>query len=570
MMYDAGMSDTVQQIKDKLSITDIVSGYAKLERAGQNFRARCPFHAERTPSFMVSPERGTYHCFGCGVGGDIFSFVQAIEGLDFKGALKVLAERAGVPLVFGAHEQKDDRGRMFELMEVATIFYQSRLTHEARVYLTKRGLAEGTIQTFRVGYAGNDWSAVSDHLRAKRFSEKEIVEAGLAKRSERGTLVDKFRNRIMFPIAGSAGRVVGFSGRIFGEHASPDAPKYLNSPETPLFQKSRILYGFDRAKQAMRKHDFAVLVEGQMDLLACHQAGWTNAVAVSGTALTLEHTTIIKRMTTNVVMVLDDDMAGIKATSRGARVALASGMQVKVARLPEGLDPAELILTKGADALRTAIREAEDIVTFLFETLAKHIPKRERFLAVAEATVLPFIREVESPTQRERYVQKAAQALRVSERAITEAIARLPRTPEERFATEQRVVDAPELDAERSHNAFALLLWQASLPTPVIDTHAFAVELERALGSPKMAALRALPENEHERLRFAAERLYGETHTLRQESATLVSILTRDRLSHELRVVTAALREAEAKGSEREIDELTARCAELTGQIARL
>src|SRR3989344_98088 len=270
-------SHTVQQVKDKLSIVDVVSQYVKLERSGMNLRARCPFHNERTPSFFVSPDRGTYHCFGCDKGGDIFSFVQEIEGLDFKGALKVLADKAGVKIVYsrGGKEQKDERGRLFELMEVATIFYSSRLTDEAKKYLKERGIAEATVKTFRLGWAGDGWSDLADHLKEKKFSEIEMLDAGVVKRTERGGVNDKFRNRITFPIADSAGRIVGFSGRIFGEKASPEAPKHLNSPETPLFHKSRILYGFDKAKQHMRKLNFAVLVEGQMDLLASHQAGWS-------------------------------------------------------------------------------------------------------------------------------------------------------------------------------------------------------------------------------------------------------------------------------------------------------
>ena len=370
------MADTVQQIKDRLSIVDVVSQYVKLERAGASLRARCPFHAERTPSFHVSPERGTYHCFGCNVGGDIFSFVEAIEGLDFKGALKVLAEKAGVELVYErgglpgqGKEQKDERERLFELLETATIFYTSRLSDAAKKYLKERGLSDATMKEFRLGLAGDAWSELSDFLKTKKFTDREIVEAGLAKNpagqqaaygagNERGRLVDKFRNRIMFPIADPAGRIVGFSGRIFGEKASPEAPKYLNSPETPLFHKSRILYGFDRAKQSIRKLNCAVLVEGQVDLAASHQAGWGNTVAVSGTAFTDEHAALIRRMTDNLVIALDADQAGIKAASRAARAALALGLNVKVAQLPSGLDPADFILKEGADAWKKAVRDS--------------------------------------------------------------------------------------------------------------------------------------------------------------------------------------------------------------------
>ncbi|MDP3965241.1 MAG: CHC2 zinc finger domain-containing protein, partial [bacterium] len=207
------MSDTVQQIKDRLSITDVVSQYVKLERSGLSMRARCPFHNERTPSFFISPERGTYHCFGCNVGGDVFSFVEQIEGLDFKGALKILAEKAGVPLVYEKKEKTDSRDRLFELLETATIFYTSHLSDAAKKYLEERGIHEETVKAFRVGLAGEAWDGLFKYLRGKGYSEKEIIDAGLAKRNERKSVNDKFRNRIMFPIADSAGRIVGFSGR---------------------------------------------------------------------------------------------------------------------------------------------------------------------------------------------------------------------------------------------------------------------------------------------------------------------------------------------------------------------
>ncbi|MBV9159275.1 MAG: DNA primase, partial [Candidatus Kaiserbacteria bacterium] len=420
-------TDTVQQIKDRLSIVDVVSQYVKLERAGSSMRARCPFHAEKTPSFHVSPERGTYHCFGCGVGGDIFSFVEAIEGLDFKGALKVLAERAGVELKYerGAKGEKDARERLLELMEAATIFYCSRLDKSAKAYLQGRGMEDGTIQAFRLGLAGDAWSEASDHLKGKKYSDAEIVNAGLAKKGDRG-LIDKFRNRIMFPIADSAGRVIAFSGRTFGEKASPDAPKYLNSPETPLFHKSRILYGFDRAKMAIRKHNFAILVEGQMDLLASHQAGWTNTVAVSGTAFTPEHAALIKRMTENLVLALDADQAGIKAAGRAARAALQGGLNVKVARLPAGKDPADLI-KEDAEAWRAAIRESKDIVTFLLDVLEEHAKSPDNFRRSVELVVLPFLTDVQSPIAREQYQREIAKRLNVSESAVAQALAAQPR-----------------------------------------------------------------------------------------------------------------------------------------------
>ncbi|MDO8514391.1 MAG: DNA primase [bacterium] len=567
------MVDTVQQIKDRLSIVDVVSQYVKLERAGASLRARCPFHAERTPSFHVSPDRGTYHCFGCNVGGDIFSFVEAIEGLDFKGALKVLAEKAGVELVYerGGKEKKDERERLFELIEVATIFYASRLSDAAKKYLKERGLKDATVQEFRLGLAGDSWSEASEYLKGKKFSDREILDAGLAKKSERGTLTDKFRNRIIFPIADSAGRVVGFSGRIFGENASPEAPKYLNSPETPLFHKSRILYGFDRAKQAIRKVNCAVLVEGQMDLLASHQAGWGNTVAVSGTAFTPEHAALIRRMTDNLVIALDADAAGIKAAGRAARAALQGGLNVKVAQLPTGLDPADFIQKKGADAWKKAIRDSKDIITFLLDVLEEHTPQPDRFRRVVEAVVLPFLSDVPSPIAREQYLREIGKRLNVSESAVAEALAKLPvqRSPE----SAPREAPKPSGNTkayDRAKQAFSILLWQQSLPKPSIDVAAYAREFEEAIGAESFAALGTLPESERESLRFAAERLHGKSSNPAREASALLHVILRELLAGELSAATQALKAAENKKNEDEVDRLMTVCKLLTTRIAQL
>lgn len=569
--------DTVQQIKDRLSIVDVVSQYVKLDRSGSSLRARCPFHAEKSPSFFVSADRGTYHCFGCGVGGDIFSFVEAIEGLDFKGALKVLAEKAGVPLDYarGKEHGKDERDRLFELTETATIFYSSRLTDEVKKYLKERGMNPSTIQAFRLGWAGDAWSECSDHLRAKKFSEKEILDAGVGKKGERGTLSDKFRNRIMFPIADSAGRIVGFSGRIFGERASPEAPKYLNSPETPLFHKSNILYGFDRAKLAMRKHNFAVLVEGQMDLLASHQAGWTNTVAVSGTAFTQEHASLIRRMTDNILIALDADAAGIKAAGRAARAALQGGLNVKVARLPTGLDPADLILKEGKDAWGKAIREAKNIITFLLDVLEEHSKGADWLRRSVEAIVLPFLSDIGSPIAREQHVREVAARLGVSESAVTEALLRVPRAPTgehslagERVAPDSFTKKSPE--SGRYRHALAILLWQQSLPTPALDLTRYAAELEEALGKEALSDLKELPEEVKEALRFSAESLYGANSNLEREVHTLLKVIHRERLVSELDTATMALKKAENTGNAKEIDQFLGVCKMLTTKIAQL
>lgn len=562
------MADTVQQIKDRLNIVDVVSQYVQLQRAGQNMRARCPFHAEKTPSFMVSPDRGTYHCFGCNVGGDMFSFVEAIEGIDFKGALKMLAEKAGVELVYAKGEKKDDKDRLFEVMEAATIFYQGALTDEAKKYLKDRGVEDATIRSFRLGWAGDAWSELSEHLRAKKFSEKEIIDAGLAKKSEKGGLTDKFRNRIMFPIMDTAGRVVAFSGRTFGEKAHPDAPKYLNSPETALYHKSKILYGFDRAKQSIRKHNFAVLVEGQVDLVLSHQAGWGNTVAVSGTAFTVEHAALLKRMSENLVIALDADQAGFKAATRSARAALQSGMQVKVAQLPHGSDPADLISKEGSEAWREVIRGAKDIITFLLEVLAAHAKDAMQLRRSVETIVLPFLADMQSPIAREQYEKEIATRLGVSVEAVRATAAKTPQplSPPSVPSATVRSADAPN----RIKQAYGFLLWQESLQKPVIDTEAYARELEGAVGESVMKELRTMPLENKETLRFFSEALHAKNGNLQRSADTLLSILRKDRLQDELQQATEALRAAEATGDDGAVLKLSEDVRTLTTVIAKM
>ncbi len=565
-------NDTVQQIKDRLSIVDVVSQYVKLERAGGSLRARCPFHAERTPSFHVSPDRGTYHCFGCGVGGDIFSFVEAIEGLDFKGALKVLAEKAGVELSYEKPEQRDARDRLFELLEVATIFYSSRLNDAANAYLKDRGISETIVCSFRVGWAGDSWSEASEYFKSKKFSDNEIIEAGLAKKNERGGLSDKFRNRIMFPIGDPAGRVVGFSGRSFGEKASPEAPKYLNSPETPLFHKSRILYGFDKAKQSIRKHNFAILVEGQMDLLASHEAGWGNTVAVSGTAFTPEHVTLVMRMTENLVLALDGDQAGIKAAGKAARAALQGGMNVKVAQLPTGSDPAELILKDGVEAWRAAIRDSKDIITFLLDVLYAHAPERDKFRRNVEAVVLPFLADVQSPIAREQYVREIARRLNVSEGAVMETFSNVPRA---RAPEQPQTVIAPQernFATDKVRQAYALLIWQESMPVSAIDSAQFEKSLREAIGDAAFEQLRAAPLSDQEALRFLASDMFKNVQTLEQEARDMSNSLLKGRLHIEITALTEAIRDAEMRQDTDALDKafeslnaLRARLAQISG-----
>ncbi|MEX2029037.1 MAG: DNA primase, partial [Candidatus Paceibacterota bacterium] len=387
------MNSPVDKIKERLSITEIVSSYIKLERAGANLKAKCPFHNEKTPSFFVSPERGSYYCFGCGASGDIFTFVEAFEGLDFKGALKILADKAGVTLSAYAKENKgaeSEKERLYQVMEEATKFFEENLKGNSEVlkYLTSRGLLDKTIQDFRIGVAHLEWRELYNHLKSKNFNDAEMEKAGLVKKTDKparnafskadagGGFYDRFRGRVMFPLADSSGRVVAFSGRLFQEDGK--SAKYLNSPDTPIFKKSSVLYGLDKAKQSIRKNNFSIVVEGQFDLILSHQAGFKNTVATSGTALTgsdksdndtTNNLGMISHLSENIVFVFDGDKAGLAASERATPIGLAlfNDMNVKAASMPSGVDPADLISQEGVDAWRAVIRNAKHIIEFLVD-----------------------------------------------------------------------------------------------------------------------------------------------------------------------------------------------------------
>ncbi|MBU6388288.1 DNA primase [Patescibacteria group bacterium] len=422
--------DTVQQIKERLSIQDIVSPYVKLRRAGRSLVGLCPFHKEKTGSFHVSLERGTWHCFGCGLGGDGFSFIEKIEGVDFKGALKILAEKAGVKIttIYGSEnrEAASKKERLHALMSRAGEWYASKFAGSpAEAYAKKRGLTGETIAAWRLGFAPEAWRALLEALSAEGFSTQELLAAGLIKEADGkpGTYYDRFRNRLMFPIRDVAGRVVAFTGRAL---ADDDLAKYLNSPETELYHKSDILFGMDRAKDAIRVRKFTMLVEGQIDVLHAHQAGFTNAVALSGTALTEKHLALMKRYSENLMLVLDADPAGLKATARSAELALRQGLRVKAARLPSGKDPADLI-SEDPKEFAKRVTAAKPIVEFFLAELGEMESDPHRLLRLAESIVLPLLSAMPSPMEREHFIQATARSLGLSGEAVRESLKRLPK-----------------------------------------------------------------------------------------------------------------------------------------------
>ncbi len=426
------MSDAVQQIKDRLNIIDVVSAYVELTRAGKHMKARCPFHSEKTPSFNVSPERGMYHCYGCGAGGDMFTFIEAIEGVDFKGALKILAAKANVELVPVSPQKKSERDRLYAVLEDATTFYQAELkkSPDSLAYLEKRGVKEETIEKWRIGFVPGppqaSWGVVKEHLLTKGYTEAEMLKAGLIKLSEKGKdSYDVFRNRIMFALFDQSGRVVGFSGRTM--ESGPDVPKYVNSPETELYKKSELLYGYDKAKQGIRQLDFSLIVEGQFDVVMSHQAGYSNTVAVSGTALTSEHVHLLERFSNRVVLALDSDKAGIAAVKRSADIMLKRGLDVKVALLVGGKDPADIVL-KDAREYKHLIGKSVHVIEFLLEVLLSQGLDDRTLKLRAREEVLPYIVLLPNYIDQDHFEGKVAEALKTTKDAIHFEVERLRET----------------------------------------------------------------------------------------------------------------------------------------------
>jgi len=448
----------IDEIKARVDIVDLISESVKLRRSGRNYIGLCPFHHEKTPSFVVSPERQTWRCFGqCNEGGDIFSFLMKKEGWDFKEALRFLAARAGVTLEAVTPQQqaqKEEHERLRAVLEAAAIFYQHQLWHtpagqQALEYLRdRRHLNDSTIEAFGLGYAPADWEATADYLLAQGYGEQELVDAGLVVvRQESGErpagarrpYYDRFRQRIMIPIRNESGKLCGFGARVL---AADDMPKFLNSPETPLFSKSRLLYGLDRARKAIRAANQAVIVEGYFDVIALHQAGFENVVAPMGTALTEEQLRLLKRYTRRVVLALDPDAAGQAAILRGLEAARQSldhttelrfdarGLlrhearlqaDLRVALMSDALDPDEIVQRDPAQ-WQTLVENAQPIVVHVMQALAAGRDLEDaKVKADIAAQVLPLIEDIPDAVEREAYRQKLARFLRVDERALISA-----------------------------------------------------------------------------------------------------------------------------------------------------
>lgn len=582
------MSTPVEQIKERLGIADVIGGYLKLERAGASFKGKCPFHNEKTPSFFVSPARNSYYCFGCQAKGDIFTFVQEFEGLDFIGALRVLAGRAGVTLTRVDPKIRSEHARLYLLLERATRFFELQLQNnkEAMEYIRGRGLTEATQKEWRIGFAPNEWRALFDYLIKEGSTPEEMERVGLVKRaggagadiarhdespSRPGTIAeeagtagakatsaprryDAFRGRIMFPIVDSASRVIAFTGRVLPTLDDGKTGKYINSPETILFSKSHVLHGFHLAKLAIRKEDATILVEGQMDLLMAHQAGFTNTVASSGTALTVPQLERLKRLSENLLISFDSDSAGLKASERAIHLALSLGMNVRIIKL-SAKDPADLI-AKDVELWRKAVSEAKHVIDFLLdEILASPLPSRDKALRI-ERNLLPLLRRLPSKVEQSHFLKLIADRARLREDALFETLKKISGNEPEVVPTKPNIIPHRSVALER--RVFGTLFSLEESKGEGVKS--MTGKLKEIFGEDGFKERYTGYQGEKDVLLAEVELLYNAEAVPEAEASELMRNLEEEALSTLLAHTMEALTTAEQSGRGDDIPKLLEKC----------
>jgi DNA primase len=416
-------SSPIEEIKSKLNIVDVVSGYIKLTKAGANYKALCPFHGEKTPSLFVSPSRQMWHCFGCGEGHSMFDFVMKIEGIEFGDALRILANKAGVELKRIKPEFKTKRNRLYDICELAARFYQKQLGKSAKgkiakQYLLNRKINEESIKEWRLGWAPEAWHSLCDFLSSQGYSREEVKKTGLAIQNKKGRYYDRFRSRVMFPIFDLNSQVIGFGGRVLKKQK--ELAKYMNTPNTLLYDKGKLLYGLNKARVEIRKKDSCVLVEGYVDVILAHQSplNMKNVVATAGTALTPFHLSILKRYSNNLSLAFDMDFAGDAATKRGIDLAQRKGFNLRVVKMPDDKDPADVI-SVNYKKFEELANKSVSILDFYFQNaFSKFDEKTAEGKREISKLLLPVIKKVLNKIEQASWVQQLAQRLNVREKDV--------------------------------------------------------------------------------------------------------------------------------------------------------
>ncbi len=578
-----------EEIKQKLNIVDIVGEYVQLKKAGQNYRACCPFHNEKTPSFMVSEEKQIFKCFGCSEGGDVFSFIMKIEGIEFIDALKLLADKAGVELRRQDPKEQTKRNRILEILDLTSKFFNKALFESkegkiARDYLAKRKMESITQDEFMIGYSPDSWDMLTRFLKRKGFKDEEIAESGLVVRKDNGLgYYDRFRGRLMFPIWDVHGNVIGFGGRVLiGDEKQA---KYINSPQGFVYDKSRILYGINKARQEIRKKDQAIVVEGYMDTITSHEAGIKNVVSASGTALTGEQIDLLKRYTNNLVLSFDMDAAGDLATKRGIDMAQIKGMNIKILQVPSGKDPDECI-KENVELWKESIKSAKSIMDYYFENILKNLDlNKVEDKKFAAAGLLAQIKNIPDKIEQVHYLQKLAGLLNVEENILRETMNKQRNERNHEKEAEKDVISEKEKEADiLARRLLSMLLGKSKLmefvknniessflPKNIIPLYSELINeynnLENNFDSNKF--IEKIEKNNQE-IAFKAKEflLYFESEfteeelsdfeELKREALLIAKRLERIYTSQKLEEIEKEMKEAESIGDDNKITKLTA------------
>lgn len=576
--------DQKEEIKNRIDIVSFIGSYIELKKAGRNFKAICPFHTEKTPSFMVSPEKQIWHCFGCNEGGDIFSFAMKMESLDFFSALKMLADKVGIKLQRedrNYSKAKEKRDKFYEINEIVANYYEKKLFDkegkEALSYLKKRGIKEESIKKFRLGFAPKK-SKVLEELRKIGYKigykDEDLIGAGIAKRFSRDKggerLLDYFWERIIFPICDSAGNVIGFSARTLSDKVQP---KYLNTPDTEIYHKSKVLYGFDKAKEEIKRINHIILVEGYMDVIASHQAGVKNVVAVTGTALTESQLLFIKRFTKNIKMAFDMDMAGNQATKRAIEMAMREGFNLKIIEVPEGKDPAEAIL-KDRKIWTYACKNASYVIDYLFsKAFLRHNVNEILGKKEIARELLGVIKKIPDPVEQEHYLKELSKKLDVSETSLRSAMTKVKseKEPEGKGGKEK---EKEKEDLEE--RLLSLLLFAPEYKNfffrNIEKSEIKNISLREVYEFLRDGKLKEEIKSKLDVLRLRAEVLFeGFTQEkLGEEIFYLIRRLKKERLREEKREIQKELKEAEKESDSKKIKKLIKKLNELLKKEAAI
>ncbi len=587
--------DDLELIKSKINIVDLVQEYLPLKKAGVNFKAPCPFHPEKTPSFMVSPERGIFHCFGCQKGGDIFKFIMEKEGVEFKEALEILAQKAGVKLSQKS-KIKNEKDKLYEANEKAAEFYHFILTNHklgkpALDYLKNRGLTDATIKKFRIGYAPNSWDSLAKFLVKRGFNNKDLIDAGLLVPSQKGGY-DRFRGRIIFPLFDIKNQILGFSGRVLDQ----GEPKYINSPQTILFDKSKFFFGLQASKGSIRQKNAAILVEGEMDMLLSFQVGVENIVATKGTALTSDQLELMKKYTDTILLCFDKDLAGDAASRRGIEMAEQRGFTIRVIKIDGGKDPAEMCL-KDPKSWEEAVLGAEPIYDYYLRSVSmRYDSKSAEGKKSIGQELLPIINQITDTFTREHYVQKLSALLGVEEKLLRTQLktAAVPTPQSSLNSPVSPKTDSLALSRRERLEEYLIALLLKMPPDatfiPNFPETLFLSEDQRSIYvllvlyldaisfKAKSFNIKEFVDSLPEELRFSVDRLYlvdtsdklSDSKSWREEVDKVVAELKRALLKASLEKLSLEIKNAQSFGKMEQLETLNKRFRDLSVKLKTL